>query len=295
MTDVTIGMPLYNNAVTLPAALDSLLSQTMGNFGIILSNDCSRDETDAICREYCRRDSRIEYVRQEKNLGYANFRFVLNSATSPYFMWAAGDDRWAPTFIQRNLDALKADASLVASVSRVQFESGGQPVRLSNGTYPLLGTVAENLTRYLNAPGDNSRMYGVFRTDVLQRSFPERSFHAYDWALSAATLLEGRHNEISDVLMYRDWTPPARYSALVRKDHASLSLRLLPVLAMTWWLVTKAKMPLTRRTIGALVALNIDKHFEYAKAFHPKYFERSTPVERAWRERVRWRLRLPEE
>src|SRR4051812_26911567 len=98
MAVVTIGMPLYNNAATLVAALDSLLAQTERDIRIFASDDGSADNTVEICAAYSRQDSRFTYTRQPINLGYGNFKFVLDSADSPFFMWAAGDDRWAPTF-----------------------------------------------------------------------------------------------------------------------------------------------------------------------------------------------------
>ena len=45
MAQLTIGMPLYNNATTLPAALDSLLAQTFADFRIVASDDASTDTT----------------------------------------------------------------------------------------------------------------------------------------------------------------------------------------------------------------------------------------------------------
>jgi hypothetical protein len=137
-------------------------------------------------------------------------------------------------------------------------------------------------------------MYGLFRTEVLRRSFPKQSFHAYDWALSAATLVHGRHNEIPDVLMFRDMTPAHRYTELVRKDHSSLFSRLFPVLPMTRWLIFEARVPLTWRVAGALVTLNIDKHCEYCEKFHPRYSRLSVRLQKLWRDHVEWRLRLPQ-
>jgi glycosyltransferase involved in cell wall biosynthesis len=294
MSLVTIGMPLYNNAATLAAAFDSLLAQTVKDLRIIASDHCSTDNTASICEAYARRDSRVEFVRQPKNLGYRHFRFVLDRADSPFFMWAAGDDRWAPTFIEKNLHALNGDKSLAASVSKVAFERAGNLLHAARGTYPLLGSVRANLARFLGNPSDNSRMYGLFRTEVLRKSFPSESFHAYDWALSAATLLHGKHNEVPEILMFRDWTPPPRYTSMVRKDHSSLITRLFPVLPMTRWLLFEARIPLTWHIAGALLALNIDKHYEYCESFHPNYFRWTATLQKLWRQHVRWRLLYPQ-
>lgn len=90
---VTIGMPVYNGETFIREALDSLLAQTFTDFELIISDNASTDGTDASCRKYAERDSRIRYIRQAENRGaVANFQFVLDEAVGKYFMWAAADD-----------------------------------------------------------------------------------------------------------------------------------------------------------------------------------------------------------
>ncbi|WNC86000.1 glycosyltransferase family 2 protein [Thermosynechococcus sp. QKsg1] len=90
--NLSIGMPVYNGAKFIREALDSLLAQTFTDFELIISDNASTDETEAICREYAAKDKRIRYVRQAQNLGAAaNFKYVLDEARGEYFMWAAAD------------------------------------------------------------------------------------------------------------------------------------------------------------------------------------------------------------
>ncbi|MEI7431228.1 MAG: glycosyltransferase family 2 protein [Betaproteobacteria bacterium] len=120
---VTIGMPVYNGEQTLPAALNSILSQTFTAFELVISDNASSDATESICRDYAARDRRIRYVRQEKNLGAAaNFRYVLDEARGEYFMWAASDDIRSADFITLYLDYLESHPEYVASTSPVRFE-----------------------------------------------------------------------------------------------------------------------------------------------------------------------------
>ncbi len=98
---ITIGMPVYNGSNYIREAIDSLLKQTFSDFELIISDNASTDDTKDICEQYVRNDSRITYVRQNKNLGpLANFKFVLDSAKSEYFMWAAADDKWDKTWLE---------------------------------------------------------------------------------------------------------------------------------------------------------------------------------------------------
>ncbi len=98
---VTIGMPVYNGAKYIREALDSLLAQTFTDFELIISDNASTDDTQAICEEYALRDNRIRYVRQGENQGaLANFQFVLDQARGKYFMWSAADDRWDKNWVE---------------------------------------------------------------------------------------------------------------------------------------------------------------------------------------------------
>jgi glycosyltransferase involved in cell wall biosynthesis len=110
---VSIGLPVYNGGPFLGKALDSLLGQTFTAFELIISDNCSTDQTAAICDAYLRKDPRIRYIRQEANLGaIRNFWQVLEQATGEYFMWAAADDGWDRTFIEKCLQCLDRDAEV---------------------------------------------------------------------------------------------------------------------------------------------------------------------------------------
>lgn len=97
---VSIGMPVFNGGEYIRDALDSLLAQRFTDFELIISDNCSSDDTQAICEHYAKLDSRIQYVRQSCNQGpVANFKFVLDTACADLFMWAAHDDLWAQDFL----------------------------------------------------------------------------------------------------------------------------------------------------------------------------------------------------
>lgn len=261
---LTIGMPVHNGASTIATALDALLAQTVGDFTIIISDNASTDATEEICRRYAALDGRIRYVRHDADRGAAmNFRFVLFEADTPYFMWAAADDRWAPGFVEENLRELAEHPEAVASQSRVLFTKAGRPSHLSAGTFALTGAMKENIARYLRNPADNSRYYGVFRTDVLKAVFPGRSFHALDWGVAAATLKYGTHRELGRVLMIRDSSDARAYEISVSRDHRFLLWRIMPVLFVTRWLIRDQRIPLTFGIANSLARLNIYIHLRY--------------------------------
>jgi len=90
---IVVGLMVYNGSSTLRRVLNSLSRQTFSDCEIFISDDYSNDNSGNICMEYCRKDSRFKYFRQDKNIGLINnYRFVLDATTSEYFTWLGQDD-----------------------------------------------------------------------------------------------------------------------------------------------------------------------------------------------------------
>src|SRR5688500_16041598 len=66
---VSVGVPVYNGARYVARTLDSLLAQTFSDFELIISDNGSTDGTEAICRAYADRDTRVSYHRAATNQG----------------------------------------------------------------------------------------------------------------------------------------------------------------------------------------------------------------------------------
>ena len=112
---VTIGLPIYNGASLCPIAIESVLAQTYPDFELLISDNCSTDETEEVCREYGRRDSRVRYTKTERNLGPAgNFCRVAELARGSYFRWIAHDDSVHPNFITECLPIAEANPEIIS-------------------------------------------------------------------------------------------------------------------------------------------------------------------------------------
>ena len=261
---LTIGLPVYNGAATIRDALDMLLDQSYSNFVLVISDNQSSDDTAEICRDYVARDARVRFIQQPRNLGPAmNFRSVLFEAHTPYFMWAAADDAWAPDFIERHISFLARNPDYVMSQSRVLFTVDGQPSHVATGTYALRGSPRSNAARYYTNPADNSRYYGVYRTSALQAVFPPRSFYGLDWAVASGTLRFGRHNEFDDILMMRDSSDPVIYERILHREHNFTLWRVFPLLYLTRYVLSNRLVELSPQLIYALFKANVYMHFRF--------------------------------
>lgn len=68
---VSVVMPLYNAKQYLVPAIESILSQTLKNFELILINDASTDKTLRIINKFKKKDKRIRVINNRKNLRMA--------------------------------------------------------------------------------------------------------------------------------------------------------------------------------------------------------------------------------
>ena len=74
---VTIGIPTYNRCTRLGKAIESAMAQTYANLEILISDNCSTDETEYLCHQYQSKDERIIY---DGGVGV----LIKNSATLEY-------------------------------------------------------------------------------------------------------------------------------------------------------------------------------------------------------------------
>ena len=107
---VSIGIPTYNRADGyLRNALESALAQTYDNIEVIVSDNCSTDDTEDLIKSYT--DKRIRYFRQENNLGVeGNFNYCVEQARGEYFLLLCDDDLIDPDFVEtcvRAIDGLQ--------------------------------------------------------------------------------------------------------------------------------------------------------------------------------------------
>lgn len=110
---LTIGIPTFNGARRIGETLDSVLSQVTealaGQLEIVVSDNASTDETEAVVRRY-QNTSRVPilYSRHSKNMGYdRNVDALFQRAHGDYVWTLADDDVVQEGAISKVLDAIK--------------------------------------------------------------------------------------------------------------------------------------------------------------------------------------------
>jgi glycosyltransferase involved in cell wall biosynthesis len=209
---VSIGIPVYNGERYLAACLDSLLAQTFTDFEILVSDNCSTDRTREISLAYARRDARVRYSRNERNIGhFANHALVVERATGAYFRWMAYDDLCSPRHLERCVAALDNAPEAVLAYTRTTFvdERDGELVEIRSHAYrddrvdlPMESPV-RRLLGLVRGLGFCNVFYGLIRTDVLRATSIIKPVYGADRILLAELAARGRFVEIEEPLYVR--------------------------------------------------------------------------------------------
>ena len=223
---VTIGLPVYNGELSLSQSIDSVLKQSFTDFELIISDNASTDSTLKICEKYLNKDSRITLVKQNKNIGPLwNFYFILEKARGNYFVWLADDDYWHPDFLLENVSVLDNHKNVVCSIGKInpfdklpkngiKEESVKYPKLAENYvmnrrnqmisvTFQVSGSYSKKIRQFLKNTGSNSRFYGLYRKEILQKCFLKNVFVAVVNAIFLNLLKYGDLYEVDKILLYR--------------------------------------------------------------------------------------------
>lgn len=129
---VSIVIPTHGAGGLLGATLESVRSQTLGDWELVIVDDGSVDGTADVAAEAARGDSRIRVVRQPR-AGIARARnrgLAESNPGSELVAFLDHDDVWEPGALAHLAAALDAQPGLVAAHGLARFiDAEGRPVR----------------------------------------------------------------------------------------------------------------------------------------------------------------------
>jgi glycosyltransferase involved in cell wall biosynthesis len=200
---VSIGLPVYNGEAFLAEAIDSLLAQTFSDFELVITDNASTDQTEAICRGRAARDPRIRYHRNPENVGaMRNFNRVFELARGAYFKWAAHDDVHEPDYLRRCVEVLDADPAvvLVYPRSRDIDESGATLRTVGTGLTTDVARAAARFRAMIRREHSCVAIFGLLRADVLRATRRLSNYADCDRVLLSEIALAGRVRELPEAL-----------------------------------------------------------------------------------------------
>lgn len=119
-------MPAYNSAQFITESIESVIAQTYTNWELLITDDCSKDESYSIINEYAAKDKRIHIFQTPHNSGAATARNIsLNNATGKYIAFLDSDDLWVADKLERQIDFMqKHDIAFSFSNYDIMEENG---------------------------------------------------------------------------------------------------------------------------------------------------------------------------
>lgn len=222
---VSIGLPVYNAEKYLKNALDSILSQTLKDFELIISDNASTDSTPAICEQYALMDSRVRFARNSRNLGAAeNFNKVFRLARADYFKWIAYDDMCLPDFLDKCVEVLDRHPEVALCYPKTILidENGCEIQKYDDRLHMMQSSPHDRLRHYLTKVNLANAVFGVIRTSVLRETMLLGKYFGADYILLMEICLRGKFFEVQDNLF-------------LRRDHERNSRRLPKKEIAVWW------------------------------------------------------------
>ncbi len=262
MHTVSVIMPIYNVERFVADAIDSVLAQTYPHFELIIVNDCSPDNSVAICQAYT--DERIRIVNHHENRGLAGARNTgVRHACSEYVAFLDSDDTWHPDKLKEHVAHLEQHSDVGLSFSRSAFiDEDGQATKCYQMPKLTHIDAAEMFSR--NPIGNGSAP--VLRHKVLK----DIEYHASHNGKSEARYFDSELRRSEDIecwlriALTTEWKIEGIPKALTnyRLNNGGLSAQLDQQLA-SWEQVAEK----TRRYAPEFVAEQIDT----ARAFQLRY------------------------
>ena len=203
---VTIGLPVYNSERYVEKSLDSLLAQTYSDFILIINDNASTDRTPEICQAYVQNDPRVRYYQNEQNIGNPrNFNRIFELTATKYLKWSTADDLWEPTFLERAMEVMESDPSVILCYPKTFLidTDGNITQEYEDNLHLVQDDPAERFLTLLGTIGLSHQHLGVMRVAEVCKTHLLRTHVASDINLLAEMTLYGKIYEIPERLFYR--------------------------------------------------------------------------------------------
>ena len=129
---VSIITPSWNVEHLIGETISSVQAQTLGDWELLIADDCSTDNTPAMIESYAAKDPRVKLIRQPRNGGPALARqAAIEQAQGRFIAFLDSDDLWLPAKLERQVAfAREHRAALSFTAFRRISEDGAVTGRL---------------------------------------------------------------------------------------------------------------------------------------------------------------------
>lgn len=161
---VSIIIPIYNCKKYISKMVESVLSQTEGDFELLLVDNNSNDGTAQLLKMFADKDARIQVLKQPKQGVSAARNKALEVCKGKYILFLDGDDWIDADYLKMLLDGIQG-VDYVACGYRAYFEKGKE-----NALY---------YECFYESPKEEKTEYSA--EEMLERLFLVTNYQGYVW------------------------------------------------------------------------------------------------------------------
>ena len=195
--DFSILMAVYNDENNINKSIESMLSQSVKNFELLLLDDSSTDNTYSICQDYSKSDSRVKLLRNKKNMGLTkSLNILIKESTGKFIVRQDSDDISFKNRILTQYNFIqKHDLDACTSLARVKGKD----------------RIVPNLSRYISPKitinYKNPFIHGtlMIKSNVIKSlgSYDENFYYSQDYKLMKDFIKNGYKIKILNVVLYQ--------------------------------------------------------------------------------------------
>jgi len=167
---ISFVIPTYKSRY-LREAVTSIVTQSRGNWELVIVDDCSPDDIQGIISEFP--DDRIRYFRNDENIGgndlVKQWNHSIGYATGEWIVLAGDDDAYDKDFVKCSCELIERHPDVNLIRSGVEVIDGDGKHLCSDGSLPEIETKEEFLSDWLTAKSLTCIGNFVFRKSALDR------------------------------------------------------------------------------------------------------------------------------
>lgn len=125
---VSIIMPTYNSAQYVSESIKSIISQSYENWELLITDDCSTDDTMSIISAFSKQDNRIKIFKTPQNEGAGIARNKsIHEACGRFIAFCDSDDIWKSEKLSTQLSFMAANNVDICYSSYIECDEDGKP------------------------------------------------------------------------------------------------------------------------------------------------------------------------
>lgn len=174
---VSIIMPTYNSAKHVAKSIDSILNQTYKNWELVITDDCSTDNTISILNNFSIKEKRIKVFKLKENKGAGYSRnYSIEKSQGKYIAFCDSDDCWMPQKLEQQINLMHEKKCCLSFTSYFERdeEDNETGIIIAPKQITLSELKKDNKIGCLTAIYDTS-MFGKFYMPTIRKR--------QDWAL----------------------------------------------------------------------------------------------------------------